>query len=124
MPEETTSSKIKALGDLEATMQKVSLAVSLISLGLMVAGFADMVTNGASFSVPGNSVPPLSMFMRLSQVPASLAAMSAGIVLLALLPTARVLLALSLYFRRRDVLDGLVALIVFLELLLSMRAGG
>ena len=50
--------------------------------------------------------------------------MSAGIVLLALLPTARVLLALALYARQRSVLDALAGLVVLLELLTSMRAGG
>jgi uncharacterized membrane protein len=123
MPEETTSSEIKTPDDLEKRMQKVSLGVSLAGVGLMVAGFVDALVNKAPLSIPGGSVLPLSMFIRLSQVPASLVAMSAGIVLLALLPTLRVLLALWLYLRRRDMVNTLAALMVFLELLLSIGIG-
>jgi hypothetical protein len=104
-------------------MRRVSLIVSLIGLGLMLAGFLDMLISGASLSIPGGSVLPLPRFAHPSQVPMSLAAMSAGIVLLALLPSLRVLLALWLYLRRHSILNSLVALIVFVELLLSMRAG-
>ncbi len=124
MQEETTPTKRKAPKDLEATMQRVSLIVSVVGLGLMLAGFVDMLIIGAAFSVPGGSVLPLLRLSHPSQVPASLVAMSAGIVLLALLPAIRVLLALWLYLRRHSILNTLVALIVFLELLLSMRAGG
>jgi hypothetical protein len=124
MQEETTFTKRKAPEDLEATMQRVSLIVSVVGLGLMLAGFVDMLIIGASFSVPGGSVLPLLRLSYPSQAPASLVAMSAGIVLLALLPAIRVLLALWLYLRRHSVLNTLVALIVFVELLLSMRAGG
>jgi uncharacterized membrane protein len=124
MQEDTKATKRKAPEDLEATMQRVSLIVSVVGLGLMVAGFVDKLIIGASFSVPGGSVLPLLRLSQPLQVPASLVAMSAGIVLLALLPAIRVLLALWLYLRRHSVLNTLVALIVFVELLLSMRAGG
>jgi uncharacterized membrane protein len=50
--------------------------------------------------------------------------MSAGIVVLALLPMLRVLLALSIYLRNRQVLNVVVALLVFVELLMSVRTGG
>ena len=105
-------------------MQRVSLIVSLIGLGLMIAGFVDMLVIGASHPIPGGSVLPLLKLSHVSQVPVSLAAMSEGIVLLALLPALRVFLALWLYLRRHSMLNALVALVVFLELLLSMRAGG
>jgi hypothetical protein len=121
---ETESTDRRPAGDLEATMQGVSLLVSLVGLGLMVAGFIDMLVVGASLSVPGRSVLALPKLVHPGQVPVSLTAMSAGIVLLALLPALRVLLALGLYLRRHNTLNALVALIVFLELLLSMRAGG
>jgi uncharacterized membrane protein len=124
MPEKTTPSQVETPGDLEERMQKVSLWVSLAGVGLMVAGFGDMLVNRASSSIPGGSVLPLPMFTHLSQVPASLVAMSAGIALLALLPALRVLLALWLYLRHRDVLNALAALIVLLELLLSIGVGG
>jgi uncharacterized membrane protein len=124
MSEETTSSQVEAPDDLEERMQKVSLGVSLAGVSLMVAGFVDTLADKDSFSLPGGSVLPLPMFIHLSQVPVSLVAMSAGIILLALLPALRVLLALWLYFRRRDGLNTLAALIVFLELLLSIVIGG
>lgn len=104
-------------------MQRLSLIVSLVGLGLMLAGFLDMLILGTSSSIPGGSVLPLPRFTHPSQVPIGLAAMSAGIVLLALLPSLRVLLAMWLYLRRHSILNTLVALIVFVELLLSMRAG-
>lgn len=124
MHKETISSNNQTSSDLEIAMQWVSLVISMVGLGLMVAGFIDMLIVGASFSVPGGSVLALPRLTHPSQVPVSLAVMSAGIVLLALLPALRVLLALWLYLRRHNILNALVALIVFLELLLSMRAGG
>jgi uncharacterized membrane protein len=124
MPEKTRPSRAEAPDGLEERMQKVSLGVSLAGVGLMVAGFVDMLINKASSSIPGGSVLPLPMFIHLSRVPVSLVAMSAGIVLLAMLPALRVLLALWLYLRHREMLNFLAALIVFLELLLSIRVGG
>jgi hypothetical protein len=124
MFERPPSSTTEAQNDLEAMMQKVSLGISLVSLGLMVIGFVDMLVNGTSLSMPGVSTPSPLMLMSWPKVPASLVAMSVGIVLLALLPTVRVLLALWLYIHRREMLNSLVALTVFLELLLSVRTGG
>ncbi|MGE0826190.1 MAG: DUF1634 domain-containing protein [Candidatus Binatia bacterium] len=105
-------------------MQKVSMLVSVIALGLMVVGFLDLVVSGTSVTIPGGSVLSLPALAHPGQAPISLVAMSAGIILLALLPSVRVVLALRLYLRRRDVLNALVALVVLLELLLSMGAGG
>jgi uncharacterized membrane protein len=110
--------------DLEARMQRISLLTSLIGVGLMVFGFAGLIMHGNSLSMPGMAtVSPLLIKsgVRISQ---SLLAMSAGIVVLALLPILRVLLALSLYFRNRQILNVVVALIVCIELLVSVRAGG
>lgn len=105
-------------------MQKVSRIVSVIALGLMVVGFVDLLVSGTSVTIPGGSVLSLPTLAHPGQAPISLVAMSTGIILLALLPSVRVLLALRLYLRQRDVVDTLVALVVLLELLLSMRAGG
>jgi uncharacterized membrane protein len=118
------SSQRETPDSLEATMQQVTLITSMVGLGLMIAGFVDILIVGTSLSIPGSSVLPLLKLAHPLQVPTSLVAMSAGIVLLALLPTIRVLLALWLYLRRHSVLNTLVALIVFVELLLSMRTGG
>jgi hypothetical protein len=109
--------------DLEGRMQKVSLAISLLSLGLMVAGFLDMLVGGAMLSLPGiSAVPPVALGG--GGIPASLEVMSVGILLLALLPIIRVLLAAWLYVRHREILNMVVALVVLVELLLSMRSGG
>jgi len=110
--------------DLEARMQKISLVTSLLGLGLMVFGFVDLLIHGASLSMPGMAaLSPLTIGPG-TRISLSLALMSAGIVVLALLPILRVLLALSLYVRSRQMLNVLVALIVFVELLVSVRAGG
>jgi uncharacterized membrane protein len=109
--------------DLEAKMQKLSLVTSLLGLGLMVFGFADFVMGGAPLSMPGvTALSPLLMKSG-TQISLSLLTMSAGIVILALLPIVRVLLALSLYARNRQVLNVIVALLVFIELVMSVRTG-
>lgn len=114
----------EATNDLEARMQKISLVISLLGLGLMVFGFVDLLIHGISLSIPG--IPALLPLMIKSgtRIPLSLLTMSAGIVVLSLLPFLRVLLALSVYVRRRQVLNVAVAFLVFMELLVSMRTGG
>jgi uncharacterized membrane protein len=113
----------KGPDDAEKVMKKASLVVSLVGLGLMIIGFIGVLIDPAPLSVPGASVLPLPTLMHLSQSPASLVTMSVGIVLLALLPTVRVALALWYYIRRRDALNTVAALIVVIELLLSIRTG-
>jgi uncharacterized membrane protein len=110
--------------DLEARMQKISLVTSLIGLGLMAFGFADFFVHSAYLSIPGVTALSVPLIKSGAQISLSLLAMSAGIVILALLPILRVLLALALYLRNRQVLNVLVALLVFIELLLSARTGG
>lgn len=117
MMEETQSS-------LEAKMQEISLVISLLGLGLMILGFVDLIIQGASLSLPGVTALSPLLIKSVTRMSPSLLTMSAGIVVLALLPILRVLLALSLYLRNRQVLDGVVALIVFVELLVSARTGG
>jgi uncharacterized membrane protein len=110
--------------DLEAKMQKISLLTSLVGVGLMAFGFADFFVHGASLSIPGVAAVSPRLIQSGARLSTSLLAMSAGIVVLALLPILRVLLALSLYLRKRQVLNVMVALIVFVELLVSLRTGG
>lgn len=109
---------------LETRMQKASLAVSLVALGLMAIGFVGLLISGAALGMPGRSVVPLFELLRLHGGPASLLLMSAGIVFLSLLPVLRVVLAMRLYVRQWDVLDAVTAFVVLLELLLSMKMGG
>lgn len=108
----------------ETSMQKLSQVTSLIGLGLMVFGFVDVVIHGASLSLPGMAALSPPMIRSGRQISLSLAAMSAGIVILSLLPILRVLLALSQYLRKGQLLNMVVAFIVFIELLISARTGG
>jgi len=110
--------------DLDSRMQKISLATSLLGLGLMVFGFAAVLIHGTPLSIPGMiALSPLAIKTG-TPVPLGLATMSAGIAVLALLPVLRVLLALFLYLQNRQVLNVAVALFVFIELLVSARVGG
>lgn len=110
--------------DLEQHMRRVSQVVSAAAVVLMVAGLLGTVMSGAALALPGGSVMALHDLLRLPIHPLALAAMSGGIVMLALLPVLRVLLALGIYARQRVLIDALAALIVLIELLISMRAGG
>ncbi|MFY9707970.1 MAG: DUF1634 domain-containing protein [Desulfobacterales bacterium] len=104
-------------------MQKASLVVSLAGLGLMCFGLIDMLVNGDSFSLPGVAVVSLQHLLFLHQAPLGLALVSAGVLLLGLLPAIRVFLAGLLYVRSRNLLGTLVSAVVLLELFLSIRIG-
>jgi uncharacterized membrane protein len=109
--------------DLEGTMKRVSLVLSVAGFALMVTGLILMLASGSSFSSLGMSalsIFPLSAWIKASP---GLAITSAGIVLLALLPLVRVLMALRLYLRGRNLLDSGATLIVLLELLLGIWVG-
>jgi uncharacterized membrane protein len=123
MSQKDTPSSPETRNDLESTMQKLSLVVSLLGLSLMTGGFMLRLVNHLTWSLPGMAVLPMTILLHPSPDVFSLEAMSVGIVLLALLPTARVILALWLYLRRRNWLNSLAALIVLAELFFSMRAG-
>lgn len=106
---------------LEAHMRRVSLWVSAVAIVLMTTGFVAMLVRGEPFSGP--SALPLASLAHPYQAPLDLLATSLGLVLLALLPSARVLLAGVLYIRERRARDALIALIVLLELLFSIVTG-
>lgn len=111
-------------GDLETMMKKISVVTSLLGLGLMVFGYADFIARGTPLSIPGGTALSPLLVQSGTRMSLSLLTMSAGIVILALLPILRVLLALLLYLRNRQVLNVVVALVVFVELLASARTGG
>ena len=108
---------------LEETMQKVSRVVSLLGLGLMLTGLITYFSSSTNFSLPGESVIPLQNLLQAGGDPLSLLLMSTGIILFALLPLLRVVLALWTYSSKKAWLNMLASLIVFLELLFSMRTG-
>ena len=119
-PERSEESPAKRL---ESKMQKVSLVVSLVSLGLMCFGLIDMLFSGDSYSLPGVAVVALHRLISLQPSPLGLALASTGVLFLGLLPAIRVLLAVWLYVRSRNLFGSIVAAIVLLELLLSIRIG-
>jgi hypothetical protein len=106
---------------LENRMRKVSLVISLLGLGLMSFGLIDMLAGGDVFSLPGADALPLGSLIHFPSEPTGLMFASSGVILLGLLPAIRVILALWLYLRLKDVFSMLVAAIVLLELLLSIR---
>lgn len=121
--EETLSYNPELAGELESRMQKVSLVVSVVGLGLMILGFIAQVITGSALSIPGSSVLSFIMLAHLAEAPLSLAAMSIGIILLALLPMVRVVLALWLYLHGHNLVNMAAALVVMLELLMSLFSG-
>ncbi|MEJ2040163.1 MAG: hypothetical protein P8X55_14710, partial [Desulfosarcinaceae bacterium] len=108
---------------LEARMQKVSLAISIISMGLMCAGLVDILFGGTPYSLPGEAVLPFGDLVRLSGGSIGTLAVSFGVILLGLIPAIRVSLALMLYIRIRDGFSTLVTIAVALELLASIYLG-
>jgi uncharacterized membrane protein len=115
--------KTEPTDDLDARLRRSSVVVSLLAMGLMIGGFVVGVLGGSVGPLPGSSVLPFSAYAHPAQAPLGLLAMSAGILLLVLLPTMRVFLALVLYARRRGFFNAVVALLVLLELLVSIRGG-
>jgi hypothetical protein len=114
-------SEQEATERLETRMRKVSLVVSVLGLGLMSFGLLDMLVAADGYSLPGASVLPLGILINFPPGSIGLMLASAGVILLGLLPAIRVILALWLYLRFRDLVNTLIAVIVLLELLLSIR---
>jgi uncharacterized membrane protein len=124
MSSESRNSSVSSGADLEEQMRKVSLLVSVVAVVLMAGGFVGAALSGNALAVPGKSVLPIASLLNFTQEPLALAAMSTGILLLALLPLVRVFLATTLYVRQRVPLDAAAALVVMVELLVSMWSGG
>ncbi len=109
---------------LERQMRRIATAVSVVAVVLMGLGFAHTLLFTDVLSIPGMAALPPQQVLHLGNVAWGLWAMSAGILLLTLLPMLRVLLALLLFLHARDLLDAVIGFIVLLELIVSMRAGG
>ncbi len=108
---------------IEKGMKRISLWVSLLSMALMISGFILLLLAKNKYLLPGVAAFPIHVFFHLPFRSFDLALMSIGIILLGLLPAARLVLALSVYLFARDVKNVLVGLLVFLELLLSFGLG-
>jgi hypothetical protein len=106
---------------LETGMRRVSLVVSVLGLGLMSFGLIDMLVGGDAFSLPGADALPLGSLINFPSGPMGLTLVSSGVILLGLLPAIRVIMALLLYFRLKELFSMLIAVIVLLELIFSIR---
>lgn len=104
-------------------MRRIAGVISVTAVVLMITGFAISFFLHPLPRVPGAPALPASAVWRFQVNDWGMWAMSAGILLLALLPMARVLLAIWMFLRSRDLLDTVVALVVLVELLISMRVG-
>ncbi len=110
--------------DLESEMRRISAGVSLTAILLMLIGFIGMATTQGPTSLPGASALSLGRLLHPDIRVWDLWSMSAGVVLLALLPMLRVFLSMWLFLRARAWVDMGTSLVVLLELLSSMHVGG
>ena len=106
-------------GELESKMQKISLLISFAALGLMIVGFVTALLTHHHLAIPGRAALPFGRLFALHSISNGFSEMTAGIILLAALPTARILLAMWLYIRSRSLIDTIVAVVVLLELIFS-----
>jgi hypothetical protein len=117
--------KPQAGGDstlLETREQKISLLSSLMALILMLLGLAGSYLAGEVWLIPGDPAAPMANLTHHWSL--GLTAMSLGILMLGFLPIGRVALALWFYGREKKFGEALVALVVLLELCLSLFWGG
>jgi uncharacterized membrane protein len=123
MNDSFTAAPKTPLEALEVHMQKVSLAVSLLGLGLMAIGLIDLLINGADYFLPGPGALAFSNLIHLRSESIGTFTISLGVVLLGMIPGIRVILALLLYVRLRDLFSIGITLAVLLELLVSVYLG-
>jgi len=109
--------------DLENRIHTISMLVSVVALGMMAIGFVATVIDTRHLILPGTSALPLAQMINTHLILSGLAAMTLGVVLLAVLPAARIFWAIWIYFRARSFLDVLVAIVVLAELFLSASIG-
>ena len=109
--------------DLENKNHTVSMLVSVVALGLMAVGFVAVLIDAHHMILPGPSALPLVEMITTHLILTGLAAMTLGVMLLAVLPAARIFWAIWIYFRARSFLDVLVAIVVLAELFFSASMG-
>jgi len=106
--------------ELEITMQRVSLVVSVIAVLLMTGGFLEFaVAPEDSLALPGAAAVPPGQLLHPTVHTLGIDLMSLGILILAMLPAIRVLLALAIYVRRHAWQNAMAAVSVLFILLLS-----
>jgi len=94
--------------------------VILTSFALMILGLLGSFVQQGSITLPGPSTTGLSGVGHVSKVPLGLLSMSMGLLLFVLIPSLRVLFGLEKFIRRREILNAIVALIVLVELTISI----
>jgi uncharacterized membrane protein len=101
--------------DENEAMMHLSQAIFAISSFLMVLGGVDIaVTGGVDF--PGSPAVPLGGLLHVTLRSSGLELMSLGIILLAILPSLRILMVMAIYIRQRRWADVVIAAIVLLIL--------
>lgn len=108
---------------LERWMRHSSLGVSLAAGLSMLLGLGDMLLTGSLERFAEAPAVAVAALAHPGRASLGLYATSLGIVLLSLLPGLRVLLAVLLYAGRRVWVDAFVALLVLIELTVSMLTG-
>lgn len=109
---------------IERVMRRIATVVSIVAVALMIVGYAGAFLPNALPPIPGAPALPPQKIFTLQGDGWGLWAMSTGIFLLALLPPVSVLLAFAFFVRKRRLLDAAVALVVLLELFISMQIKG
>lgn len=106
---------------LESREQQISLVMSLAAVLFMVLGLLGFFFSGSPWIIPG--IPATSLVPLIQPRSFGLPAMSLGILILGVLPIGRVALAMWFYGRQGNVGEAMVALVVLLELCLSLFWG-
>lgn len=111
--------------DRKVNTTRVDHTLSLIAVasafGVMILGYLYLVLAAGASGSPGPAVPLLSTAALGGRLSVGLLLINAGIVILGLLPLARVLLAAEGFLRHRQLLNMLFAIAVLTELLISIR---
>ncbi len=98
----------------------LSLVAVLFAFGLMATGYLYLVLATGTGGLPGPAVPLLSAAALRGKLSVGLLLINGGIVILGLLPLARVLLAAEGFLHHRQLLNMLFAIAVFTELLIGV----
>ncbi len=107
---------------LEIREQQVSILFSAAAVIMMLLGLAWFYLQGGRWLIPGHHAGPVAAVIQ--SYPLDLVLMILGILLLCILPIARVALALWVHSRQKKIGEASIALVVLAELCLSLFWGG